>query len=203
MDENTTQETVAVESVVDSVRVEKRLLACTDRDEYSRYALSCLYVSPSVDGGVWCFGCDGRCLSATRIEGTIGESQLIPRGVVPTTKKPAHVERTGDRWDDRLNRRYATIDPEARYPKVQDVFPDCADRVAVRIDATLLANIQTAISNSESQHVTLLVGKPNEAIGVLGADGIGVLMPVALEEWKTPALDYGNAVADIRSRLGE
>ena len=168
------------------VTASRKIDSCCDVGS-CRYLIGAVEIIPAsgADGGLWATATDGKCLSVVKTAGETEERKpyYLPAKLLRPSKKPATAKLNG-RWEsaDRM-----ADQPEGRYPQVQDVLPDCADRQTITLNADLLAQLAAAIS--ANGNVTLLLppvetdknGKKPDyraAIGVVGDDGFGVLMPL-------------------------
>ncbi|NBW18340.1 MAG: hypothetical protein EBR82_61235 [Caulobacteraceae bacterium] len=166
--------------------------ACTAK-ESSRYAIAGTLIRVQGERAV-AVATDGKCMSLTRLE------TLMPgnwEGIVPTDALPSRTECTGRKIHPRtltLNGtvqrtdakgRNVTLPPsEGTFPRYADVVPEylTEDCTVIRLNIDLLASIAHAIASPDIgkvRAVTVMVphkyGKP---IGVIGNNGIGVVMPI-------------------------
>lgn len=143
---------------------------------------------------------------------------LIPGDVLrkPTSRRPNSVSLNGR---VECNGRVGEY-PDGRFPRVSQAVPAMQDRLAVSIDAKLLANLSEAINEPGNNVVTLLLSTDKTdcaAIGVLpstetNVDSHGVLMPVAHDcrkasEFNAQAMETFNARARayaeaMKNRIG-
>lgn len=185
-----------------SVAVDKDMMACAERSkQFCRYALENVYLTRSENDRSYIVATDGRCLSAVETDGVNDTGRLVPREIVPTRKSGTNVEWDGAQWHNRMAHQYAGA-VEGSYPKVVDILPeDIADRVAIRLNATLLARIQTAIGTADHDNVCLFIGAPTDMIYVLGSRGIGLLCPVTTDDRETG--QFKERLATLRGLLTE
>jgi len=166
--------------------------ACTAK-ESTRYAIAGTLVRVRGEHAV-AVATDGKCLSVTRLD------TLMPgswEGIVPSDALPSRTECTNRKFHPRtltLNGtvqrtdakgRTVTLAPsEGTFPNYESVIPEylTEDCTAIRLNIELLASIVQAVAAPDTfkiRAVTVLVphkyGKP---IGVVGDNGIGVLMPI-------------------------
>jgi hypothetical protein len=171
-------------------------LAKATDTETSRYAQGGVAVSVDSDGAAYAAATDGRIMAVSPID-HVGEAietpakddtparefVLIPAGILkrPTVHKPNLVTLNGraeckGRVGDYL---------DGRFPRLGDAIPAMESRVALSIDAKLLAKLAEAINQPGANVVTLLLNpqKPSDSpIGVLpsgetGVESFGLLMP--------------------------
>lgn len=197
-----------------------KIEACTD-SEASRYALGSVCVSPVGADAVWLTATDGRCLAAIKEEGSAEEPIACPAAAIKAkgAKRggPQFVNRENGHWIDRKNTLHNPPDA-GLFPKCNDVIPDFAsvphdELCVVRLDAELLLNVARAVNRPEcfigakdtAVYVIVPRGKTKDgqsalvkrAMGVLGSDGIGVLMPIGGEQShgdEPPAVSIGRFI---------
>lgn len=172
--------------------------SATDDESPTRYggALACLQVVPRA-GGVYLTATSGRVLAVVPADGKCDGEHAIPPQVLPSKAAhwklgPVGVELNG-KWE--AAHGVFAAEPEfAKFPKYADVLPVVSDEThyALTIDPQLLMDLATAIgrgktpgkngpSDRDERGVTLFVAKDyscNKGIGVVGAKGFGVLMPM-------------------------
>lgn len=178
------------------VRFPSRIGAATD-NESSRFALGSVKVEGNGER-VWASATDGRIAASVLCEGHTDEARLVPAELVPRTKKAmkdgsAEVERNGQ-WENQAG-KIVKQDVDGRFPYVQEHYPavDGDDVVCLCIDAQLLLNLANALGIDGCDHgVTLLIRPPKEGelvdrgIGVLGPEGLGLLMPLGSDRFGPP-----------------
>lgn len=151
--------------------------------EGSRYAIQAVEARPGNEPGeAYLSATDGRVLavvptSADDLEKPI----LIPYDVLPTRKdNDVILKENGFFRQVRGGKIVDEGDPDGSFPPTADVVPKGDTfKLVIGLNAGLLLNLAHAVG--EEGTVTLLIGKPNKPIGVMGPEGFGVLMPANIE----------------------
>ncbi len=179
------------------VTIRTNIAKVTDKTS-SRYALQGVAVAEEEGGTGYAVATDGRVMAVVPIEHTgdriaceatdyspARDYALIPADVLrkPTSRRANSVSLNGR---VECNGRVGEY-PDGRFPRVSQAVPTMQDRLAVSIDAKLLANLSEAINEPGNSVVTLLLSTEKTdcaAIGVLPSSETsvgshGVLMPVA------------------------
>ena len=185
-----------MENVTHTVHFATRINQAGDKAT-SRYALGNVHVSPRSAGGAWLCATDGRIMAVVADDkATCPSPALAPLSVVTgaTATRPVVATLNG-RWENSKGK--AADKAAGRFPDVPHCLPEALPEFTpLRIDAALLASLAAAITAvGESSLVTLFVptgrGKGDYvdgAIPVVGATGVGVLMPVGTgREWEQNA----------------
>lgn len=193
-------------TVSTSFITDNRIVKCTNKDEDFRYVLGSVYCSSGIDT-VWLSATNGKQLVAKKVEGNSDKAKLVPVAAFPKTgKAPATIELNGNWGWKRENTKVETLDmPDGRYPKASAVFTDTSDCIYLGIDHELLSRLGQAISTPKigredgNSKITLLIKVPKKqneeeegeqyvancavegGVGVLGPEGIGVIMPCSVD----------------------
>lgn len=181
-----------------------------------RYALNAVQFTPSSGGG-FLSACDGKCMAIVRCTSNAKQQALIPRGVLPNaiprskgTMLPTtyRVEQSNGRWFGEIwdsknkpsGEGLQTAYPiEGKYPRLTDVVPGIPDNaVTVSLDATLLAKVAKAICD-ERGAITLFVIPERHEILVVGTNGIGVVMNMAVHEVDDRKSAFTKTMGDYRT----
>jgi hypothetical protein len=163
------------------VSLERDYSRCTDPGS-SRFVLGAGLLVPDQEQSAWLVTTDGRCATYSRLSGveTTPQKKLVPG----ETLKAGKLQGNG-RWElgpfPGRKGKTAIADPVyGRFPRVNDLAPESIEgRLAICLDARLLAKMQETLNSKESQAITLFIKDGKEAVTVLGDDGFGLLMPCA------------------------
>ena len=193
-------------TVSTSFIADNRIVKCCRKEEDRLYVLESVYCSSGTDT-VWLSATNGKQLVAKKVEGNSDKAKLVPVAAFPKTgKAPATIELNGNLGWKRENTKVETLDmPDGRYPKASDVFKDASDCIYLGIDHELLSRLGQAISAPKigredgNSKITLLIKVPKkrdedsgeeqyvtncaveDGVGVLGPEGIGVIMPCSVD----------------------
>lgn len=177
-----------MENRIENLELETRIDQACD-EENTRYALASVrLVRKSETDAILCAS-DGRIAACVKAHADkIADDvviQNIPRDIIPRTKATRRNPRTvslNGRWESRNKFTEAQRETElGRFPKMfGDVFPNASkDELAVRLDACLLHRLADSITSAgENKMITLVIRDDESAIAVIGANGIGVIMPL-------------------------
>lgn len=202
-----------------TITVKNALRQCCDAGS-SRYALSCAEFTPNGEGG-FLAATDGRqCVVVSCGAKGMTERALVPCGVLPQTpprssgKRPREyrVERCNGKWYGEEfskdlpsgKKILASRSVEGKFPSLEAAIPEFPkDCLAISISARLLANVAKAITSKDNcDIVTLLITKPDCAIGVVADQGIGIVMP-AVQEYDTRRRQFHEKRADYMKARGK
>ncbi len=200
-----------------TIHTDKRIVGACNTMGCARYAIGHVLASRSNDhdDSVWLCATDGRQLSARQVVGSNDHGRLIPQEVFPRTRKRDKILTHGPngkpagQWVCKADNRIAEA-PTGRFPDADQVVPaDIKAYVALAIDARILAKLAEAIGD-DAATVTLFLPPTDDygyvaaPIPVLGEKGIGVLMPIAVDEPSSKrVVNYVNLANDFRRRIAE
>ena len=194
------------------VEITSRLRQCCAL-EGTRYAVNGAQVIGDGEGAVWIGATDGRCGAVVRLrcDGAVEDlPSICPASILPNTQRPGRLMLNGDWADPKSQKSAPPID--ATFPPLHDVMPNVGDgeyRTVIGINVDLLAAVARAVGRTghgteSGAVVTLIIGEPNRAIGVLGCGGesprFGVVMPCNVEA-DADRSAYLAAVASYKSAV--
>lgn len=148
--------------------------------------LSCVQAMPATGGGVWLTATDGRIMAITEAASSIRKTTLVPADACKgaTKRKPLLTRLVEGVWE-RPNKKdipRAAIGPFPPCARTLDaVKPDGESLRVLCLDADLLHKLADAITPIGDQKIVKLLLDTSQdeiehATGVVGANGIGVLM---------------------------
>lgn len=174
-------------SVIGWVRLHDDVYGCADRDaaDDSRTApLRHAQVVPS-QLGAWAITTNGRCAAFVLCEGETDGKHLVAKEDIQSASRrfvddSKNVPANG--W---------------RFPRMSDAIPpDVWDRsFSVRLDAAYLLALQRALHDDRARSVglELFIAGPQDPVIVQGANGFGLIMPMAEVR--------GDAAAEMRGSV--
>jgi hypothetical protein len=173
----------------------------------SRYALGHVQVRPRSAKGAWLAATDGRIVAIVPDEhAKVKETVLMPAEIAAgVTKSRAITAELNGRWENSKGKFAPAADPEGRFPQCDKCLSDVPEGcIAVRFDAKLLAKLADALTApGEIQGITMFIPTEEREIDkgyakfgfrVVGALGIGIIMPLAGEDKAELESDRFNAM---------
>lgn len=167
------------------VTIEVPISECCDRCS-PHFALGSVQVVPCDESHVYCVATDSRSLAIVQQDGSAESRFLIPSLLLANVKfgrEFAEVKQddgkvTATRFRNHLKQYPSTVmaPPDGAFPKVANVIPEKFTR-GVSMDIEVLMRLAKAVD--ENARVTLLFQDDDAlAIGVIGNNGIGAIMPM-------------------------
>lgn len=180
------------EPTIKNLEIPTRIEKCCDSGSIS-YAINSVRMIRESNTEATLYATDGRCMAATNVAAEHIDAnhaaEEIPTEAIPkranTSKRNYRLLSLNGRWENGNNKIVDAVHGAGRFPRIGKVLPDISDHSMVTIDCKLLAQIAAAITNvGDEQLITLCVQDSESAIAVIGANGVGVLMPCSQYEKK-------------------
>lgn len=166
-------------------------------EESTRYGTSHVQVTPRDENSAFLAATNSRILAVVQTSAECPVQAMMPAEIIPmpTARRNPTVCLNG-RWENSKG-QFAEINAApGRFPKCGDVIPDMVGRnyLAVGLNAELLRTLQRAVNRTDADTITLFLPLPtdgevavmgyqvNDAIPVVGSEGLGVIMPVTIGE---------------------
>lgn len=161
---------------------------------------------------VYAIATDQRCLAVTKLDGVAVDTCLCPAEIckpAPKSRKfGSKVATLNGKWET----THQTMAPivEGRFPPVDKALPDSLDNcTVVRIDPRMLMRLCDALSNGEMKALDLIIptgADYGDPIGINGANGFGLLMPLDMSERKGKsdtryAADSRDVIKEFESKV--
>lgn len=163
--------------------------------ESTRYAFGYVQVTPHDENSAFLAATNSRILAVVQASAECPTGAMMPAKIVPppTGRKVPTVCLNG-RWENSKGQFEEIIEETGRFPKCGEVIPDMVGRkyLALGLNAELLRTLQRAVNRSDAETITLFLPIPtdadaarygyqvNDAIPVVGSEGLGVIMPVTI-----------------------
>lgn len=165
----------------------------------SRYAPQHLIVCHDGNGKAYAIATEGRVLAAVPVQvsgaDTPGTYDLSP-GILPSRKNDRTVRITDD-GEARYGDRVASLDTGNTFPPFRDaIMEDRPITFTIGIDAKLLLALQNAISD-DGNGIRLELSENTRPVRAVGNRGIGVIMPVKLQDDESTYIDTARDVVAV------
>lgn len=156
-------------------------------DAATRYSIDNVKILPRKDG-VFLLATDSRGLAIVEAEGHVGAPTLLPAGLLETAaKSDCWISEEEGSWgfSGIGGERFKAVNE--RFPTFAQSLPKRGKQTVITLDARLLRRIAAAVTcmgdlDSKKLAVTIIVGGPDQPIGVIGSGGIGAVMPLGEDE---------------------
>lgn len=168
------------------------------KDFDAKYGGMCGVKATPGDGVVYLAGTNGKVAAVVEVQGELDAPVLVPGPVC----KPGVVSGGPGAWEHQKGKKVTVFREDLGgqlFPPLQEALKLRKVAATVRLDARLLDDLAKAITEGEcAGHVTLLIDDADHAVGVVGNQGIGVIMPLSRGDDK--ASDYAATFRGVAER---